>query len=253
VINRKKKRRNMIIPLQETVNGNNCIITLIYKTNKNKASNKTTGKLMNNTGNLRISSVVLLISTILISVAAFSVLSDNSNTSASSEEEIEQMLNEALDPITKNVQIIDKVGKYYGEPQQQKIEKIGILIKPLISDEIDLSELTIKISDGNSLRILSYSNQVALFGNNNLFDHPIWDSLTTNNFGLIVTRDIDNSLVDYDTINKNTDMVYIVIKLPSDYHMKKGDSIIVQLFPSSGLTKTTMLDAPLPMTSVVSL
>jgi len=58
---------------------------------------------------------------------------------------------------------------------------------------------------------------------------------------------------DFDTINKNNDMAYIVIQLPSSFYMQKGDTIVVELFPSSGISKTTLLEAPLPMKSVVQL
>jgi len=208
---------------------------------------------MDNNANLGISSVILLISFMLIAITALSVISDTSTENMTTEEEIDQMLDEALDPITKNVQIIDRIGKYYGEPRNQKIQKIGIMIKPMLSEEIDLTELSIKISNGDSIRILYNSNHAQKIGSNNLFEHPIWQNLTQNNYGLIVTFDKDNSLVDYHTLNKNTDQVYIVFRLSPDFYMKKGDTIIVQLFPSSGLKKTTILEAPLPMKSIVSL
>ena len=206
---------------------------------------------MNNTGNLGITSVILLISFILIAATAFSVLS-NDTTNGTSKEEIEQMLDDALDSITKYVQITEKIGKYYGPPKQQKIQKIAIMIKPLISNEIDVSELTIKLCDGNSIRILSYSGHAKPINSNNLFDHPIWDSLTVNNFGFLVTHDKDNSIVDHDVINKNTDMTYIVILLSPDFYMKKGENLIVQLFLSSGIIKTTSLEASLPIRSIVN-
>jgi len=208
---------------------------------------------MNNAGNLGISSVILLISFMLIGITALSVLSeDTTPTTGTTEEEIEQMLNDALDSVTKYVQITDKLGKYYGAPQQQKIQKIAIMIKPMLSNEIDLSELTIKISNGESVRILIYSGHAETIGQNNLFDHPIWENTEENTFSFIVTHDKDNSLTEYDTLNDNTDMTYIIIKLPANYYMKKGDTMLVQLFPSSGITKTTLLEAPLPMKSVIS-
>lgn len=208
---------------------------------------------MNNKGNIGISSVVLLISFILIAITALSVLSENNTTTTgTTQDEIQQMINEALDPITKYIQITDKLGKYYGPPQQQKIQKIAIMIKPMLSNEIDLSELTIKISDGESVRLLTYSGYVEKIGQNRLFDHPIWDNTEENTFSFIVTHDKDNSLTDYNILNDNTDMTYIIIKLSVEYYMKKGDTLLVELFPSSGITKTMLLEAPLPMKSVIS-
>lgn len=208
---------------------------------------------MNNKGNIGISSVIILIALMLVAITALSVLSqDSTTTTETTEEEIEQMLNEALDSATKYIQITDQVGKYYGEPRQQRIQKIAIMIKPMFSNDIDISEFTIKISNGESVRILFYSNNAESIGQNRLFDHPIWDKTPDGTFSFIVTHDRDNSLVEYDTLDDNTDMAYIIIKLPVDYYMKKGDTLIVQLFPSSGITKTTLLEAPLPMKSVVS-
>jgi archaellin len=206
----------------------------------------------NNTGSLGISAVILMISFILIAITTLSVLSEETNDNLS-EEEIQQMLEEAIDPITKYIQIQDQVGKYYGEPHHQKIQKIAIMIKPLISDEIELSELTIKLNNGNNLIILSYKGDAAFRDTNDLFEHQIWDNLTENNFGIIATHDKDNSITDYNTINKNTDMAYIIIKLPENFYMKKGDTLTVTLFPSSGIQRTTILEAPLPMKKVVSL
>jgi len=210
---------------------------------------------MNKHGNFRIFSTIILIALILVGALAFSVISTDTsnNEELTLEEEIEQMLNDALDSITKNVQITDKIGKYYGPPRQQKIQKIAIMIKPMISTEIDISNLIIKISDGETIRILSYSGHAQKIGSSNLFDHPIWTNLTENDFGLVVTLDKDNSMEDFDTINKNNDMAYIVIQLPSSFYMQKGDTIVVELFPSSGISKTTLLEAPLPMKSVVQL
>ena len=210
---------------------------------------------MNKHGNFRIFSTIILIIFILLGITVFSVISTDTtdNEEITLEEEIEQMLNDALDSITKNVQITDKIGKYYGPPRQQKIQKIAIMIKPMISTEIDLSNLIIKISDGETIRILSYSGHAQKIGSNTLFDHPIWNNLTENDFGLVVTLDKDNSMEDFDTINKNNDMAYIVIQLPSSFYMQKGDTIVAQIFPSSGISKTTILEAPLPMKSVVQL
>ncbi len=69
---------------------------------------------------------------------------------------------------------------------------------------------------------------------------------------LMMANHKDNSLVDYNIINKNTDMAYIVIKLSEDFSLKKGDSLVVALFPESGIQRTIKLEAPLPMKSIVS-
>ena len=72
-------------------------------------------------------------------------------------------------------------------------------------------------------------------GSQPLFGHSLWDDFPEGTFGFIVTHDKDNSLVNYNTINKNTNMAYIVIKLSEEFALEKGDILVVTLFPESGL------------------
>ena len=81
------------------------------------------------------------------------------------------------------------------------------------------------------------------------FKHVIDERYLTD---FLVTHDKDNSIVDHDVINKNTDMTFIVILLSPDFYMKKGENLIVQLFLSSGIIKTTSLEASLPIRSIVN-
>ena len=162
------------------------------------------------------------------------------------------MIDESIEEITKYIQITDKIGKYYGPSHQKEIQKIAIMIKPFFSNEIDISELTIKISNFKSVKILSYSGHAQPIDTNHLFTHPVWNNIDENTFGFIATHDTDNSLSDYNILNKNTDMAYIIITLSPDFYMKKGDIITVQLFLTSGIIKTVNLEAPLPMRSIIS-
>ena len=111
---------------------------------------------MTKQGNLGIASVVILISFILLAMTAFSVLS-NDTTNTDSEEEIQEMIDDTIDEITKYIQITDKIGKFYGPPNQQKIQKIAIMIKPIFSNEIDISEITIKNTYGLSSGFFCFS------------------------------------------------------------------------------------------------
>jgi len=210
---------------------------------------------MNNLGSMAITSMILLISAALIGVVAMSVLSSGSGDT--SEEDLiefyDQVVDESVNEIITYLQITDKLGKYYGAPHQQKIEKIAIMVKPLVSINIDVSELIIKLCDGNTVKILNYSGNAAFIASQSLFEHSLWDDITEKTFRFIVTHDKDNSLVDYNTVNKNSDKAYIIIKLSEDFYMEKGDIMVVSLFPGSGIKRTTILEAPLPMKSVVSL
>ena len=203
---------------------------------------------MNNLGSTAIPAVILLISFILIAATVASIISSGSE--GASEEDIEEMLDDILDELTTYIQIKDKLGKYSVINDVQQIKQIAILVNPLISQDIDASGLTIKLCDGNNVYILNYSGQATYIGSHGLFGHPIWDDIDETNFGFLVIHDNDRSLIEYDVLNK--DMAYVVISLSEDAAMAKGETMEVTLFPSSGITRTTILEAPLPITSVVS-
>ena len=206
---------------------------------------------MNNQGATGIATAILLISFILIGATAASVIMGDSGNNP--EENYEEILDEALDEISTYIQIKDALGKYNSTTEEQHIQKIAILIKPLFSIDIDASKLVIKLNNGKQIKMLYYNRQAEFISSNSLFEHPIWTTVTDTDFGFIVILDKDQSIIDYGTINDNTDMTYIIIKLPNDFTMKKGDTLELTLSPSTGITKTINLKAPLPIKQIVAL
>jgi len=206
---------------------------------------------MDTQGATGIATAILLISFILIGATAASVIMGD--TGEDSEENYEEILNEALDEISTYMQIKDVLGKYYTVEEDQHIQKIAILIKPLFSIDIDASTLMIKLNNGKQIKILYYNSHAEFIESHSLFEHPIWNNMTDTNFSFIVILDKDRSIIDYYTINDNTDMTYIILKLPPDFTMKKGDCLEITLFPSTGITKTINVEAPLPIKQIVSL
>lgn len=210
---------------------------------------------MDDVGSTGIAVVLLLLSSAAFGATIVSVTSNGVNNNPS-DEDLSQLAvkitDETIDKITTYIQTTQMLGKYYGEPHHQKIEKIAIMIKSMISKNVSLSELTIELNNGNAVIMLSYSGDAEFIGANDVFEHPIWNSIDENNFGFVVTHDKDSSLVDYNTINDNTDMAYLIIKLPEYMAMSKGDTMTITLSPSNGITRTIDLEAPLPMTSVVN-
>jgi len=206
---------------------------------------------MNNQGATGIATAILLISFILIGATAASVIMGDSGNNP--EENYEEILEEALDEISTYIQIKDALGKYNSTTEEQHIQKIAILIKPLFSIDIDASKLVIKLNNGKQIKMLYYNRQAEFISSNSLFEHPIWTTMTDTDFGFIVILDKDQSIIDYGTINDNTDITYIIIKLPNDFTMKKGDTLELTLSPSTGVTKTINLKAPLPIKQIVAL
>jgi len=195
--------------------------------------------------------MILLISILLIGITTATILSD-SNSGFTEEANLNQITNEVVDEISTYIQIRDQKGKYYDIDGVKKIQKIAILISPLVTQDISVSKLTIQLDNGDSVHMLTYSSYSQSLDQNSIFEHKIWDSLTGKNFGLISLHDADNSLVNFDVINDYSDNAYLVFRLHLDMMLAKHDKITVTLFPSTGLKKVIELEAPLPIKSVIT-
>lgn len=188
--------------------------------------------------------LVFLVVVLTISIAQTVLIEEPSIT----EEQIEQ---DVYAELSTYLQIKDKLGRYYGEYPNQKIEKVAILVTPLVSQQINLFGLTVKLNDGETVKYIDYCGDSAPVGSYGLFEHPLWDSII-NTFGLLVLNDDDNSVEDYDVINKKLDMAYVIFKLSGGFAMSRGETLIVTLFPSTGWQRTAWLEAPLPIKKVVT-
>ena len=194
---------------------------------------------------------ILTIFSLLMGVTITSVINEETQN-ITTENDLEKITSDAIDEISTYIQIRDQKGKFSDINGEQKIEKIAILISPLVSQKIDLSRLTIQISNDKIVKILRYTGNLELLDSNYLFEHPIWDKLNGNNFGFISISDYDRSLTTNNLLNDFSDNVYTVIRLPAEMTMKKYDKIIVNLFPATGMTSTIILEAPLPMKQVIT-
>jgi archaellin len=194
--------------------------------------------------------MILLIVILLLAISVASIITDETS-SATSDYYVDEFTNEIFDEITSYIQIKDQKGKFSGINNEKRIEKIALLISPMISQEIDLSLLNIQIDNGEEVRILTYNNSEKI-NFQSLFGHNLWDNLNGDNYGLISLIDLDDSISNYDSINENSDNAYLIFKLPYSMTMVKYDRIIVTLFPSSGIARTTVLVAPLPIKSIIT-
>ena len=187
----------------------------------------------------------------LIGITVASVITGE-NTGATTEENYDQMTEEIIDEISTYIQIKDQKGKYSEINGERRIDKIALWISPLVSQVIDVSQLTIQLNNGETVMFLVYDGNAENLESNSVFGHPIWNNIDGSNFGFISVIDLDGSLVDYDTINDCSDNAYVVFRLPNDMTMTKHEKLIVTLFPSTGITRTTILEAPLPIKPVVT-
>jgi archaellin len=206
---------------------------------------------MTNTGNLGLAAGIILIVVILLAaVAGSEIIQTTQNVSS---QDLTGITNDALDEITTYLQIKNVVGKYETIQGQTGIHRIALLIKPLVSIHLDINKITLMITKGDDLRILSFSGQVAPIKSFSLFNHPLWDSLNESTFGFLTTIDDDNSMTNSSLINKNTDMGFILVTLPETDPLLYDQSLQITFVPAPGNECSVTLEAPLPTTSVVSL
>jgi len=198
-----------------------------------------------------LTSSILIISLFLIGITLADVISSDS-TESMSENQLEQMTEETIEELTSYILIKDQIGKYKEINGNLIIEKIALWITPLVTQIIDVTQLTIQINDGESVLFLKYNNNSEELGKFSLFENKIWNNLNGSNFGFISIIDMDNSLVNYNTLNDCSDNAYVVFRLPESISLKKHDKILVTLFPSTGIKRTIELKAPLPINLVVS-
>ena len=187
----------------------------------------------------------------LIGITVASVM-NGENTGTTLEQDYNQIVDESIDEISTYILIKDQKGKYCEINGEQRINKIALWITPLVSQEIDISQLTIQLDNGESVIMLTYEGNVENFETSSLFGHPIWNNIKENNYGFISIIDLDDSLVNYDMFNDYSDNAYVVFRLPNDMAMLKNEKIKVTLFPSTGITRAIILKAPLPINSVVT-
>ena len=206
---------------------------------------------MNNQAQLGLIAVVLLISFLLIgAVSAEVLLTDQTDIS---EEDLNKITNEIVDELCSYLQIKQIIGKYQMIQSEQKIQNIAVFIKPLVTQDIDVSSITIMLSNGEQLHLLFYNGQAAFIGSNSLFEHPLWDTMPNGSFSLLSTIDDDNSIIQSHLLNKNTDMAFILVKLPDKMAIQYGVEIEMTISASPGLSRTVTLEPPMPMKSVVTL
>lgn len=197
-----------------------------------------------------ITTIILLISLLLSGFIVASVIT-NESSQIEIEEDYKQIIDDIIDETSTYIQIIEQKGKYNEINEERKIDKIILYISPLITQNIDVSQLTIQLNNEESIRFLKYTGNVKNLQTYSIFSHPIWESLDGNNFGFISIIDLDESLINSSFLNDYSDHAYIVFKLTDDMTIAKNEQLIVTLFPSTGITRTTILKAPFSTKSIV--
>jgi archaellin len=204
---------------------------------------------MNNWGSSGIYAIMILFGIILVSVVAAEVINDSGGTTI--EQDISQMTDEAIDRYSTYIDINFKVGKFYQIEGVQKIKRIALQISPLFSTDIDLTELTIQLLDKDTLEILNFCGVAKYYSGGSVFENPIWNNITINNFGFLVINDRDKSIIDFNIINENSDRAYLLLELSENMALSKYNSVYVTVIPGTGISRSITLEAPMPIKPVV--
>ncbi|MEF8848472.1 MAG: hypothetical protein V5A68_04990 [Candidatus Thermoplasmatota archaeon] len=199
-----------------------------------------------------ISATIIIIAIILIATLTI-ILVTGQQTQTINQKNLEQILDEIFNEITTQIQIKEKIGKYYKIQNEYEIKKIAIMISPLVTNDININQLKIEIYNNEKIKILKYEGDTKKIENKDLFEHPIWKNLTKNQYGFITIQDKDNSLEKHGQLNNYKDNAFLIIKLPDNLALKKGDKINLKLFPSTGITKKIKITAPIPTNRIVTL
>lgn len=206
---------------------------------------------MSNWGSTGITVLIVLVATMLVAITAASVISEEATTTET-EEDYQQMLEDAANEVSRYILVKEQMGKFSDINSERQIQKIILWITPLVDQDIDISQLTIELNNGESVMVLTYydSNHIE---SNSIFEQSIWDNLDGTNFGLISIIDLDESLVNSDALNDASDNAYIAFKLPTGMTLSKYDEMVVKLVPSSGIARTLFLKVPFSTKNIVSL
>ena len=206
---------------------------------------------MNNQGNLGLLTIILLIFFILIGAVSASIIMNE--TTDVTNTDLNQLTNEIVDELSSYLQIKTIVGQYQALQGTQRIQKIAVLIKPLISQDIDLTHMIIEVTTNEQLFVLYFNGNASPLGASSVFDNPLWDTLTQNTYSVLPMIDDDSSMMTYHSINKNTDTAFLLVKLPDACAMQQGAIVQLNLLPTPGAERTVVLEAPLPISHVVTL
>ncbi len=206
---------------------------------------------MNNHGTLGISAILLLISILIFGATATSVLLKQ--TDNFKQKDLEQMIETISTKYTTYVHIEEILGQYSQTSTNRRIQKIAILIEPLFTTTIDLSQIAIKINTGTTVQILYHTGTTQPIQNSCLFSHPLWNTLSDHSFSSIVIHDADNSLTDYNILNDHTDLAYILIKIPDELYLTNGDHLSITFLLPTGIIRTITFDIPFSTQQIIPL
>jgi len=192
--------------------------------------------------------VLLLLAITFIALTATSMITSETT---SSEEDLQQYVDDAINELTSYIKIQQIYGSFTNEAPYH-LSKIVIQATPLFQKEINLSTWIIQIQTISDLKIYTINRNVSSIGSSSVFSHDQWNNLTSNNYGVISILDTDESLEKYQSFSEPSDIAFFTL-LVNDLSIGKGDEVTIVISPGIGIKKTITFKVPLPMKQVVKL
>jgi archaellin len=192
--------------------------------------------------------ILILIAIIFIALTATSMISSETT---SSQEDLDQYVDDAINELTSYIKIQHVYG-VYSQEKPYRLTKIAIQATPLFHQEINLSTWILQLQTKTNLQLYTYNHTVSSLESSSVFSHSQWDQLKNTHFGIISIQDQDQSLTTFHSFNEPNDMAFFTLSI-DDLSITKGQQVTLLLSPGTGIEKTITFQAPLPTKTVVNL
>lgn len=192
--------------------------------------------------------ILLLIAILFIALTATSMITTET---ATSQEDLEQYVDDAINELTSYLKIQHVYGMYSQE-KPYHLTKIAILATPLFHQEINLSTWLIQLQTKTDLQLYTYNYTVSTLESSSVFTDTFWDQLDTTHFGILSIQDKDESLTTYHSFTEPNDIAFFTLSI-EDLKISKGEKVTLFLSPGTGIEKTITFQTPLPTKTVVNL
>lgn len=189
------------------------------------------GQLFDNNAAIGIGTLIIFIAMILVAGMAVSVIVQTMN---SLQQEALQTGEETIRDISSGISVSHISGYNNGT----SINQLAIFVTTTSgSDEIDLTYTSISISDSLNQVILEFDSDVFSSNvSNGLFSTLNESNLTASTYGIMVIRDVDNSITSGTPIMTDGDLVVLLINTNSCFSgLSTRTEVFGNIIPENGM------------------
>ena len=202
--------------------------------------------------NLNLATIIILLlilsSIIIVTITATSVITTQNELT---EYDIDQYLQDTLNKISSYIEVQNVYGKF-NEEKPYSLTQIGIMISPMFHKSIDMTDWIVQLKTKNSINIYTIHNSSETLKDNTIFNHDIWNSISTNQYGLISIIDKDSSIKNYSVFNDPGDLSFLIFRIASN-EISKGDVVTIIISSGKNIQKSVTFSIPIPTNNVVTL